>query len=123
MKCSQCGNTPARTREGHTYYPLCDECAQRQTRWSCPGCGRDMYSDLTASTGDPCFGCEPELVFAAQCPQTRDEIDTAIVSLPNVMAIMRIRELTGCGLRVALGIHGDRHQARREREADAGGLK
>ncbi|GGM81215.1 hypothetical protein GCM10011609_16510 [Lentzea pudingi] len=113
-KCSQCGSTPARTREGHTHYPLCDDCAQRQTRWSCPGCGRDMYSSLIASTGDPCFGCESQLMFAAQCPQTRDEIDTAVATLPNIRTIKRIRDLTGCGLRVAIGIHADRHRARRD---------
>jgi hypothetical protein len=73
-----------------------------------------MASDLNSSTGDPCVGCEPRLMFATQSPQIRDEIDTVIADLPNILAIMRIRELTGCGLRVALGIHSARHQARRD---------
>jgi hypothetical protein len=73
-----------------------------------------MPNGPTAEVGDPCFGCESELMFAAQTSQTRDEIDNALATLPAISAIKRIRELTGCGLRVAIGIRNDRWQGAEE---------
>ncbi|GAB2818660.1 hypothetical protein GCM10027200_17660 [Lentzea nigeriaca] len=81
-----------------------------EQQWLCPGCGQIVHSKM-GKAGDPCIGCETELFFTAQSPETRAEIDNAVASLPNIWAIKRIRELTGCDLSMAIFVHSDRQRA------------
>ncbi|ANZ38136.1 hypothetical protein BBK82_20805 [Lentzea guizhouensis] len=116
--CALCRAKPAWTRHpSAAHHPLCDACAATYTTWPCPGCGNEQFRPPDEE-GQPCPQCEPQLIFAALPEANRAEIDRAVAELGAIHAIKRIRDLTGCGLRQAMGIRGNRYLAVRDGTAD-----
>lgn len=91
-----------------------------ETSWLCRGCRQIIHSEVREA-GSPCFECESELLFDAQSPETRAEIDKAVASLPHITAFQRIRELTGCGLHKAIAVHTARRRAADQNNRNSSG--
>ena len=104
MFCVMCHETPASRREDYAFGALCDKCSLTYMSWPCPDCG-EVRHGIRAHEGAPCSSCEMERLWAPLTQAVRDEIDRTIAEQPNISAIMRIRELTGCGLREAMCLH------------------
>lgn len=114
LVCPMCGEGPATVRDDYLHLPLCDDCSAKYMTSPCPDCGVHRHI-AREFEGRPCLSCEPKRTWAALPQETRDEIDQAVASLSNIMAIKRIKELIRCdGLRDAIVLNDLR---RRERGA------
>ena len=111
MRCTTCFTTPAHVRDDYPFGMLCDSCSAATTAWPCCDCGAPTAGDR-ALAGGPCRSCRLDREWAALPAEVRDEIDRVMAG-PPIMAIKRIRDLTGCGLKEGLELHEHRYNALR----------
>lgn len=108
LSCSMCGARPAMARDDYLSGPLCHQCSAKYVTWSCPDCAAHI-SGLRKHAERPCSSCRARKEWEALPQDVRDEIDRAIAERSTVRSLMRIRELTGCGLKEANELYHHRH--------------
>jgi hypothetical protein len=109
LSCSMCGTRPAMTSDDYLFGPLCDQCTAKYVTWTCPDCSA-YVSAPREKAGRPCSSCHTRHEWEALPQDVRDEIDRAIGEQSWIPALIRIRELTGCGLNEARKFHHLRHE-------------
>jgi hypothetical protein len=121
LVCPMCGEGPATVRDDYLLLPLCDDCSAKYMTVRCPDCGAHAHvlrSFAHEFEDHLCVSCESKRTWAALPQETREEIDHAVASLSNILAIKRIKELIRSdGLQVAIALNELR---RREQRGVAG---
>lgn len=101
MRCTRCFTPPARNRDDSPYGALCDRCSAKTTAWTCSDCGEPTSGERPLA-GGPCSWCAHKRTWDALPKPARDEIELALARGSTIIAIKRIRQLTGCGLKDAV---------------------
>ena len=113
MICRTCHSTSAARRADYAFGALCDDCSLTYMSWPCPDCGEARHG-IREHEGEPCGRCEILRIWNPLPAAVQEEIDRATAELGNIMAIKRIRELAGCGLREAMMLHNHRGSVARD---------
>ena len=101
LRCISCHKAPASNRDDYPYGALCDECSAKLTTWTCPGCGDDQAGSRTRA-GESCTWCHAEREWAKWPGPARAEILRLLEAKKTILAIKRVREVAGCGLKEAV---------------------
>ncbi|WP_285646487.1 hypothetical protein [Lentzea sp. NBRC 102530] len=69
--------------------------------WTCPGCGETTNGSRT-NVGDLCLWCGAKQNWVEIPGAVREEITELLATGRTILAVKRIREVTGCGLAQAV---------------------
>ncbi|MET9224953.1 hypothetical protein [Lentzea sp. NPDC003310] len=108
LRCTKCHKAPAGNRDDYPFGALCDDCSAELTTWNCPECG-DVQSGSRARAGETCTWCHGARQWVTWPGPARTEILQLLDDGKTILAIKRIREVAGCGLKEAVELMNVRH--------------
>ncbi|MDX8145684.1 hypothetical protein SK854_26480 [Lentzea sp. BCCO 10_0061] len=101
LRCTHCHQPPASNRDDYPFGALCDACSAQHTSWNCPECG-DFQAGSRTRAGESCTWCHAEREWAKWPGSARTEIIRLLEAKKTILAIKRVREVAGCGLKEAV---------------------